>query len=88
MSSSASFLQDRNSSKNASKVLDEFIVSPLWLIKDNATDFNCTPFDELRNQSVLPEDYECGAYEVSAGATPVIWSFAAIALLMSAIHLL
>ncbi|KPM41371.1 hypothetical protein AK830_g5191 [Neonectria ditissima] len=84
-----SFLQDRNSSKNASKVLDQFLVTPRWLIEDNATDFNCTPFRELRDRSVLPEEYECTAYEVSsASATTVVWGLVATALLVCGIYVL
>ncbi|KAH6885182.1 hypothetical protein B0T10DRAFT_492149 [Thelonectria olida] len=82
-----SFLQDRNSS-NASKVLDHFGISPFWAEEENATDFDCTPFDALHNRSVLPKDYSCGSYKSSASSTQVYWSFVTIALLTSVIRFL
>ncbi|KAH7144113.1 hypothetical protein B0J13DRAFT_635021 [Dactylonectria estremocensis] len=83
----SSFLQGRNSS-NASKVLEGFSVAPKWFSEEDQPHFDCTPFDALRDQSVLPrEGYRCRDYTSGSlsTASPVIWTIFVIPLLMGLI---
>ncbi|KAH7155978.1 hypothetical protein EDB81DRAFT_715893 [Dactylonectria macrodidyma] len=85
-----SFLQDRNSS-NASKVTESFGVGPEWYSEEDKPHFDCTPFQELVDRSVIPKDgFRCRDYSSAASVTaePIVWSVTAIALLMSVIHIL
>ncbi|KAF4458953.1 hypothetical protein FALBO_14297 [Fusarium albosuccineum] len=79
-----SFLEHRNGS-DAPKVSYQFDLQPGWY---EQSIIDCTPFEELRNRSVLPEYYGCKDKESSASITRLSWAFTAVAFLISALHFL
>jgi hypothetical protein len=75
---SKSFLEYRNGS-DAPKVLDSFDLEPSF----DVSYFDCTPFDELRNRSVLPKKYNCESIESPASMASPGWSLAIVAFVTS-----
>ncbi|EEU35631.1 uncharacterized protein NECHADRAFT_86840 [Fusarium vanettenii 77-13-4] len=83
-----SFLAARNGS-NPPKVLDYFHLAQAPAQYSEPMGFNCTPFEELYNKSVLPENYECLNYNSLSSASHVwmSWGFVGVALLSSVFYL-
>lgn len=49
-------MENHADGNNTQKVLEEFTIDPN---PSQAIAFNCTPFDELQDRGVLPDDYSC-----------------------------
>ncbi|WAO95866.1 Hypothetical protein NCS54_01351200 [Fusarium falciforme] len=83
-----SFLAARNGS-NPPKVLDSFYLAQAPLQWSEPMGFNCTPFEELYNRSVLPENYRCENYDSLSSASHVwmSWGFVGVAFLSSVLYL-
>jgi hypothetical protein len=63
---------------NSLKVLEEFTIVPNG---NQATAFNCTPFDDLKSRGVLPSDYKCENVTTESAASPLglhgLWHYGA-----------
>ncbi|RTE85278.1 hypothetical protein BHE90_000012 [Fusarium euwallaceae] len=83
-----SFLAARNGS-NPPKVLNSFYLAQAAAQYSEPMGFNCTPFEELYNKSVLPEKYECLNYNSLSSASHVwvSWGVVGVAFLSSAFFL-
>ncbi|KAM5344428.1 hypothetical protein ACJ41O_012964 [Fusarium nematophilum] len=65
-----SFLEARaGNDSSVPKVLEEFSLVPLE--DENSAELDCTPFEELKNRSVLPEEYYCQSREASSSGSVV-----------------